>query len=156
MRIAIAYAFILHFQNLLNETVYDSRLVTGLWMNYRALPSILHAYNSMFYNSKLISTVSDEHSKEIKLLNKLSRGGLLPRTNATSAKCGLYFRSVHGKNIKIRPTFSWCNVDEADLVKFRQIFIKLFVIITNKFPIICSLSGNRLCSEIVWSGYFDR
>lgn len=37
---------------------YDPRLVTKLLYSYRALPSILNLYSSLFYNGELIATVS--------------------------------------------------------------------------------------------------
>lgn len=112
----------MNVQNLLNENVFDLRLVTGLLLNYRAIPSILDVYNSMFYNSKLIATVSDENSKEIKLLTRLFDAGLLPSNEGTSRKYGLYFNNINGKNVRIPGSTSYCNVQEADKVKLQTIY----------------------------------
>lgn len=70
-------------------------------------------YSDLFYNSKLLPTICNENSSEIKLLRTLHEKELLPKRKNHLSLCGTFFYSIHGANKKTPYSHSWCNVEEA-------------------------------------------
>ncbi|XP_044008697.1 probable RNA helicase armi [Aphidius gifuensis] len=89
---------------------YDPRLVTKLLMNYRSLPEILELPNALFYDSDLVAKLSNKHSKEAELLNKLT--DILP-TRDSGITPAIVFHGVNGENRQDIDSPSWYNTAEA-------------------------------------------
>lgn len=98
-----------------NGNEYDPRFVTKLKINYRSLPSILHIYNELFYNSELETNVDDETSNEAELLKIIE--DVLWNKETADKKCGVYFINVpKGRNRKVRDSSSWYNEEEMNAI----------------------------------------
>ncbi|VEN36259.1 unnamed protein product [Callosobruchus maculatus] len=89
---------------------YDPRLATKLLYNYRAVPSILNMYSTMFYDDELIPTINEDSSNEAMLLESLR--SILPKM--TSGKIpSVVFHGVDGENYQSVDSPSWYNPYEA-------------------------------------------
>ncbi|CAH1998602.1 unnamed protein product [Acanthoscelides obtectus] len=89
---------------------YDPRLATKLLYNYRALPSILNMYSSLFYDGQLIPTIDEEKSKEAMLLDSLR--SILPKMSSEGVPA-VIFHGVNGENYQGVDSPSWYNPYEA-------------------------------------------
>ncbi|XP_055914591.1 probable RNA helicase armi [Eupeodes corollae] len=93
------------------KTGYDPRLVTKLVFNYRALPSILHGYNSLFYDSELIPKLSDKGNSEFEILQRIK--SLLPPSDTRPDTHATFFHGIRGINKQDADSPSWYNPIEA-------------------------------------------
>ncbi|KAI8126150.1 putative RNA helicase armi [Lucilia cuprina] len=90
---------------------FDPRLVTKLLYSYRALPSILHIYNKLFYDSELIPNISENNSREAEMINKIC--DLLPESEIRSKAHGVFFYGMLSENMQEKDSPSWYNPHEA-------------------------------------------
>lgn len=95
---------------------YDSRFVTKLKKNYRSIPSVLEAYNRLFYELELEAEIKDDDSTpEIQMLQKVHKVMNLPI--GSDPKCGVFFCNVAGgRNARTSESTSWFNEREASCV----------------------------------------
>lgn len=107
------------------QDAYDSRTVTKLLYNYRALPSVLSSYNQLFYDNELIPTISEVDSDEKRLLSKvqanireLLAAGLyeVDAARQVNENFGIFFCGVRGREEQIAESSSWCNRSETHSV----------------------------------------
>lgn len=90
---------------------FDPRLVTKLLNSYRALPSILHVYNELFYDSELIPMIKESDSRESKMIAKIK--DLLPESETRSLSHGAFFYGMLSENMQEKDSPSWYNPHEA-------------------------------------------
>ncbi|KAM7355345.1 putative RNA helicase armitage [Cochliomyia hominivorax] len=90
---------------------FDPRLVTKLLYNYRSLPSILHIYNKLFYNSELKPMVNENESREAKMIQQIY--DLLPESEKRSKTHGIFFYGMLSENMQEKDSPSWYNPCEA-------------------------------------------
>lgn len=96
----------------LHGNAYDPRFVTKLKINYRALPSILHLYNKLFYNSELQSTIEADGNSDAKLLQTIEF-----KMNKKTTNCGVHFYNVaKGINRREKDSTSWYNATEIKAI----------------------------------------
>lgn len=93
------------------QTKYDPRLVTKLIYNYRALPSILHSYNSLFYDSELKPQLSLKENREFELLDSIK--SILPVSETRPDTHAVFFHGIRGVNKQDSDSPSWYNPIEA-------------------------------------------
>ncbi|KAL9876606.1 putative RNA helicase armi isoform 2-T2 [Glossina fuscipes fuscipes] len=84
---------------------FDPRLVTNLLYNYRALPSIVNAYNEL-----LIPTIR-ENSSEAEMLKQLD--DLLPQSPNRPKAFGIFFHGIRSEHMQGKNSPSWYNPYEA-------------------------------------------
>ncbi|XP_065362208.1 probable RNA helicase armi [Calliphora vicina] len=94
-----------------NSCGFDPRLVTKLLYSYRALPSILHVYNNLFYDSELMPMISENNSHEADMLNQIRV--LLPESDQRSKTHGVFFYGMLSENMQEKDSPSWYNPHEA-------------------------------------------
>uniref|UniRef100_A0A1A9WGM2 RNA helicase n=1 Tax=Glossina brevipalpis TaxID=37001 RepID=A0A1A9WGM2_9MUSC len=90
---------------------FDPRLVTKLLYNYRALPSILNVYNELFYNAELISMITEEDSREVKMLEQIHH--ILPQSPKRPKTHGTFFCGICSEEKQESDSPSWYNPREA-------------------------------------------
>ncbi|XP_055846551.1 probable RNA helicase armi [Episyrphus balteatus] len=93
------------------NTGYDPRLVTKLVYNYRALPSILESYSSLFYDSELLPQLAEQGNKEFDILETVR--DLLPPSEIRSKTHAAFFHGIRGINKQDADSPSWYNPVEA-------------------------------------------
>ncbi|GAB0100979.1 Probable RNA helicase armi [Sergentomyia squamirostris] len=91
------------------EHGFDERLVTKLVNNYRSIPSVLQLYSDLSYDGKLVPTINDSDSDEIKFLDRFKAP--LPAANRPTH--GVFFFSNVGENRQQSDSPSWMNPLEA-------------------------------------------
>lgn len=100
-----------------SRSEYNSRFVTKLRKNYRSLPSVLEAYNRLFYNHELEPVIKDDESNvnEMKILQKVR--GVMNVSANSDPKCGVFFCNItSGRNAREPGMTSWYNEREAAAV----------------------------------------
>lgn len=90
---------------------FDPRLVTKLLYSYRALPSILHIYNQLFYDTELIPMIKEAGSREADMISKIS--DLLPESETRIPSHGAFFYGMLSENMQEKDSPSWYNPHEA-------------------------------------------
>ncbi|KAH8307269.1 hypothetical protein KR044_008695, partial [Drosophila immigrans] len=95
---------------------YNPCLLTKLLNNYRALPSIMDVYSKLFYDDELISMISEENSREVRLLADLH--SIFEPITDMPFNHGTFFHGIKGENMQEMDSPSWFNPAEA-----RHIFL---------------------------------
>lgn len=103
-----------------NSCGYNPMCLTKLLNNYRALPTIMCTYSRLFYDNELIPMVSEEDSREIRLLER-AKVVFEPITKEIPKKQAAFFFGVDGKNMQDNDSPSWYNPMEAKDVFFMAV-----------------------------------
>lgn len=135
-----------------NEDEFDYRFVTKLKKNYRALPSILSVYSTLYYKGDLEAEISDETSREIEILKSLD--SILWNRETANKKCGLYFYNVNGRNLKVVDSSSWFNNEEASRLFFFVCKLKKLGISMSNVGIVSLISLNYVFQLFIYGFKF--
>nr|CAI5839936.1 unnamed protein product [Callosobruchus analis] len=109
-RIINRFPYVKDIESFPDTCGYDPRLATKLLYNYRAVPSILNMYSTMFYDDELIPTIDEDSSNEAMLLESLR--SILPRMSSGKVP-SVIFHGVDGENYQSADSPSWYNPYEA-------------------------------------------
>uniref|UniRef100_A0A1A9WUQ9 Uncharacterized protein n=1 Tax=Glossina brevipalpis TaxID=37001 RepID=A0A1A9WUQ9_9MUSC len=88
---------------------FDSRLVTKLFYNYWALPSIVNVHNIL--NADVIKMISVENSRQAQMLKQIIH--LLPQSPKRPKTLGTFFFGLCSEEMQENDSASWYNRREA-------------------------------------------